>query len=56
MQIIGGEIKSHASLTEGWRKWPVRGVSWIDARSYIAWRSRRDGVSYQTAVVAGNGA
>ena len=47
LQIIGSEIKPHASLTEGWRKWPVRGVSWIDARNYIAWRSRRDGASYR---------
>jgi serine/threonine-protein kinase len=47
LQIAGGEIKSHASLTEGWRKWAVRGVSWIDAQSYIAWRSRRDGVKYR---------
>jgi serine/threonine protein kinase len=47
LQISGNQITSHASLTEGWRKWPVRGVSWIDTQSYIAWRSRRDGVSYR---------
>ncbi|MCI0392058.1 MAG: SUMF1/EgtB/PvdO family nonheme iron enzyme [Acidobacteria bacterium] len=47
LQIAGGQIKSHARLTQGWRKWPVRGVSWIDAQAYIAWRRRRDGVSYR---------
>ncbi len=47
LRIESGEIKPHASLTEGWRKWPVRGVSWIDAQAYAAWRSRRDGVSYR---------
>jgi eukaryotic-like serine/threonine-protein kinase len=47
LQIAGGEIKAHESLTEGWRKWPVRGVSWMDAQAYSAWRSRRDGVPYR---------
>jgi serine/threonine-protein kinase len=47
LRITGGEIRAHSSLTEGWRKWPVRGVSWIDAQAYIGWRSRRDGVKYR---------
>jgi serine/threonine-protein kinase len=47
LKVVGGEIKAHSSLTEGWRRWPVRGVSWIDAQAYIAWRSRRDGVNYR---------
>jgi serine/threonine-protein kinase len=47
LQIAGSEIIPHTGLTEGWRKWPVRGVSWIDAQGYIAWRSRKDGVGYR---------
>lgn len=46
-EVVNGEIQAHPSLTEGWRKWPVRGVSWIDAQAYIAWRSARDGVKYR---------
>jgi serine/threonine-protein kinase len=47
LRIAGSQIRAHSSLTEGWRKWPVRGVSWIDAQAYIAWRSKRDGVKYR---------
>lgn len=47
LQINAGEIKAHETLTEGWRRWPVRGVSWIDAQKYAAWRSRRDVAQYR---------
>ncbi len=47
LTLTGNELKAHSSLTEGWRKWAVRGVSWLDAQSYIEWRSRRDGVQYR---------
>jgi eukaryotic-like serine/threonine-protein kinase len=47
LEIIGSEIRLHPSLTEGWRKWPLRGVSWLDAQHYIEWRSRRDRVTYR---------
>jgi serine/threonine protein kinase len=47
LEIAGSEIRQHPSLTEGWRKWPVRGVSWLDAQHYIEWRSRRDRVTYR---------
>jgi serine/threonine-protein kinase len=35
------------ALTPGWRKWPVRGVSWNDAQAYAIWRSTRDGRAYR---------
>jgi serine/threonine-protein kinase len=47
LNIVGQQIKPHSSLTEGWRKWPVRGVSWLDAQSYAHWRSQKDGVTYR---------
>jgi formylglycine-generating enzyme required for sulfatase activity len=47
LTFAGNELKAHSSLTTGWRKWAVRGVSWLDAQSYIQWRSRRDGVQYR---------
>jgi formylglycine-generating enzyme required for sulfatase activity len=47
LEIVGGEIRSLPSLTQGWRKWPVRGVSWLDAQHYIEWRSRRDHMTYR---------
>jgi serine/threonine protein kinase/formylglycine-generating enzyme required for sulfatase activity len=47
LKIVRGGLVAHPSLTQGWRKWAVRGVSWIDARAYIAWRSRRDRVKYR---------
>ena len=34
-------LKPHSSLTDGWRKWAVRGVSWLDAEVYADWRSRK---------------
>ncbi len=27
--------------------WPVMGISWHDAKAYVAWRSERDGVTWQ---------
>jgi eukaryotic-like serine/threonine-protein kinase len=47
LEIAGNDIRPHPSLTRGWRKWPVRGVSWLDAQHYIEWRSRRDRVTYR---------
>ena len=47
LDIIRDEIKPYSMLTEGWRKWPVRGVSWLDAVSYAEWRGRKDGVIYR---------
>jgi serine/threonine protein kinase len=47
LNIAGKQLKAHSSLTEGWRKWPVRGVSWLDAQAYAEWRSQRDGISYR---------
>jgi eukaryotic-like serine/threonine-protein kinase len=47
LEIVGSEIRPHPSLTKGWRKWSVRGVSWLDAQHYIEWRSRRDRVTYR---------
>ena len=47
LSIADKKIVPHSSLTEGWRKWPVRGVSWLDAQNYAQWRSRRDGLSYR---------
>jgi hypothetical protein len=47
LNIVGKQLKAHSSLTEVWRKWPVRGVSWLDARAYAEWRGQRDGISYR---------
>ena len=47
LNIAAKQINAHASLTEGWRKWPVRGVSWLDAQSYAQWRSQKDGIPYR---------
>ena len=47
LTIAGKQLNPHSSLTEGWRKWPVRGVSWLDAQAYAQWRSQRDGVIYR---------
>src|SRR4030095_9235842 len=47
LNIAGKQLKAHSSLTEGWRKWPVRGVSWLDAHAYAAWCSQRDGITYR---------
>jgi formylglycine-generating enzyme required for sulfatase activity len=46
-EIVGGQIKAHEKLTEGWRNWPVRGVSWLDAQAFAAWRTRKEGVAYR---------
>jgi serine/threonine-protein kinase len=47
LEIVGQQLKPHSSLTEGWRKWAVRGVSWLDAQSYADWRSRKDRITYR---------
>ncbi len=47
LEIVGRHLKPHSSLTEGWRKWAIRGVSWLDAQSYAEWRSRKEGVTYR---------
>jgi eukaryotic-like serine/threonine-protein kinase len=47
LKIVGKQLSPHSSLSEGWRKWPVRGVSWLDAQAYAQWRSRRDGITYR---------
>jgi Uncharacterized conserved protein len=47
LNIAGKQINPHSSLTEGWRKWPVRGVSWLDAQAYAQWRSQRDRITYR---------
>jgi serine/threonine-protein kinase len=48
MDVVGGEVVSNgAALTPGWRKWPVRGVSWNDANAYAAWLGARDGRRYR---------
>jgi serine/threonine-protein kinase len=47
LEIAGAGLKPHSSLTDGWRKWAVRGVSWLDAAVYADWRSRKDGVAYR---------
>ena len=47
LHIEGKQIYAHSSLTEGWRKWPVRGVSWLDAQSYAQWRSEKEGIRYR---------
>jgi len=47
LKLAGKQLIPHSSLTEGWRKWPVRGVSWLDAQTYAQWRSQRDGITYR---------
>jgi serine/threonine-protein kinase len=47
LEIEGKQLKPHSLLTEGWRKWAVRGVSWLDAHRYAEWRSQKDGVNYR---------
>ena len=47
LTIVGKTIQAHPSLTEGWRKWAVRGGSWLDAQHYAEYRSRRDGRNYR---------
>ncbi|HEX6728581.1 MAG TPA: SUMF1/EgtB/PvdO family nonheme iron enzyme, partial [Pyrinomonadaceae bacterium] len=47
LRIVGNKLNSHESLTAGWRKWSVRGVSWLDAQSFAEWRSRKEGKTYR---------
>jgi serine/threonine-protein kinase len=47
LTIVGKTIQAHPSLTAGWRKWAVRGVSWLDAQHYAEYCSRRDGRNYR---------
>lgn len=47
LKITGKQLVPHSSLTEGWRKWPVRGVSWLDAQAYAQWRSQKERKTYR---------
>ncbi len=47
LKVAGKQLVPHASLTDGWRKWPVRGVSWLDAQAYAQWRSQKEGKTYR---------
>ena len=47
LNISNKQLVPHTSLTTGWRKWPVRGVSWFDAQAYAKWRSQKDGIVYR---------